>query len=274
MLEGLQRREAALKKEIDRRYWRLSKQLNKIKEGANEHRGQLMISQRLVSSLDDISLLRASKPIITAMQGAITNAKEPVPPYSLDTEYYGFSSIASGLGCLSLSSDEHSPIYCLQFAARRDGVRIYGNNQIADTAIEGGKRKHSHGGASAAKTRVAIYSHHLYGAGVTCFKVQLLKNAKNHMVGISPNGICFSKPYGWAGNANLVENTRGGSLGLPWEDGDVLTLSLNSSRNELSAIHERTRSSDSISLPSNIMAHFKIDLCHVGSARILPLIAN
>ena len=265
----LEKREASLKNDLDRRHWVTSKRLDKFTDGAREQRGQLMISHRLVSCLDDVNLLRASKPIRIAIKQAIVNAKKPVPACSFDTEYRGFSSIAGSLGRLTARNVTYHNIYCLQFDSRRmmDRINLSSNSQLAANTVELECIHRDHLGICGAGD---------YSSGVVHFRVELHGNAPNNYVGVtqreSPLPYEHEKRFlGWGGHTNLVNGTAGGRLGLDWRNGDVVRLTLNCIQKNLTALHERTGDTETIHARDPALC-FKVLLGPGGSARILPRI--
>ena len=87
----LQEREAAIKTQVDKIYWNVSKRLEDVKDRTTEQRGQVMISQYLLDSAQDTGLLRASGAIRNAVADAQSSLEESMPGASLNTKYYGFS---------------------------------------------------------------------------------------------------------------------------------------------------------------------------------------
>ena len=277
---GLQKREAALKRFIDQKHWKLSKQLDRIKDETREQRGRLLTSKRLLTSLADKEFLRASTPIRTAIQQSVASAKRLVAVRTLDTEYHGFSDIVNNLGRLTSpnvddsNSSNDNPIYCLQFDTMRkaDGIKLTSCSQIARTTIKREKKKDSDGYFYV--ERLGIFGAGDHRSGVVRFRVELVSNAINHCVGVAllqsplPPNWGF---LGWAGHDGLVEGTKGKSLGLPWQPGDELLLTLDSTHNKLTAVHERTKETETIDVPAAPLS-FKVLLCPEGSVRILPKI--
>ena len=280
---GLLEREASLKNDVDRKHWMVSKRLDKFTDGVREQHGQLAISQRLVSSLNGINLLRASTPIRNVIKQSIEKAKEPVPACNLDTKYHGFSCIANNLGRLTsksigdISNDEGNTIYCLQFDYRRktDGVKLSRNSQVAHTIIDRKDAEHENPDGSTYMERQTIYGVHYYSTGVVRFKVILLELALNHFVGVATHlsPLAVDPEFlGWGGHDGLVKGTKGGALGLDWQDGDILCLTLYCSLHKLTAVHQRTGETETIDVPAEPLC-FNVRLCPVGSAQILPPIA-
>ena len=274
---GLARREALLKEAVDQKHWKVSKQLEKIAEHTRELYGQVMVSQRLVSSLNDVSLLRASEPIRLAMKQSIADAKLRVPACSLDTKYHGFSSFVKDLGSLSSMGAQDNPIYCLQFDAKSmmAGIELSNNSQIASTTVECNKKKNPDG--STYVERLGICGAHGYSSGVIQFRLQLLENAANQYVGVSS----MSQPLsglnrgflGWGGHEGIANETKGGCLGLPWRNKDILSLTLDCTQSKLTALHERTGETETITVyKASGLLYFQVLLSPVGSVRILPVI--
>ena len=271
---GLAKREALLKEAVDQKHWKVSKQLEKIEEHTRELYGQVMVSQRLVSSLNDVSLLRASEPIRLAMKQSIADVNLSVPACSLDTKYHRCSGFVKDLGSLSSMGAQDNPTYCLQFDAKSmmAGIELSNNSQIASTTIERKEKKSPVG--STYVERLGICGAHGYSSGVIQFRLQLLENAQNHRVGVGsmsqlPSGLKCGF-IGWGGHEGMVNVTKGGRLGLPWRNRDILSLTLDCTQRKLTALHERTGETETIDVCGAIgLLCFQVFLCPVGSVRIL-----
>ena len=211
---ALDEREASLNTAVDERHWEVTKKLEKIKERAQEDRGQVAISQRLASSLRDTELPRVLDPISNAMEDCITNAGHPMPACDHDIEYYGFCSIAGALGSLRSRSAQDNcdikdnPISCLQFETMRKetGIKLSNNSQRAATAIKRERKKRSDG--SSYHNRQGICGAGDYNTGVVRFRVQLSGSAKNHRVGIAPrhSPLPFESGFlGWGDHGVFVK---------------------------------------------------------------------
>ena len=88
----LQEREAAIKTQVDKIYWEVSKILDDVKDRITERRDQVMISHYLLSSIQDAGLLRTSGAIRNAVAAAQSSLEESMPGGSLHATYRGFSS--------------------------------------------------------------------------------------------------------------------------------------------------------------------------------------
>lgn len=291
----LDQRENELKHTLDQRRWEHVKLLEDELVALLETQRKVAASRHLCRQLDDHRFLTVSPAVAHTLELLDTSSSMCTVVPAMEATYEGFARSKFDEVCLygnlrSNSLPELDPDTAKETARcalkniliLSQKVLSFNQESVSDgvTLCKVGSVLCIAGGSGAEENKGkwhACTASGSYCSGSVSVSVRLAGFAEQMFIGVAAHDVPVNNIdirkwrdfYGWAGTEEYIAGTKGGKLGQPWQDGDVIHLNLDCDRHALSAFHDRSRVLQCIEVPPEWLC-FRMEFLEGCTVSLIP----